>query len=77
MFTAHLYARVRLDAQFLAHETAGAARTRHSLLPLCLKGDNEFGKLGQNMPRDREAVFDAYPRATPSLVIPREVFGPC
>ncbi len=32
---------------FLAHETAGAARTRHSLRPLFSRRDNEFGKLGQ------------------------------
>jgi hypothetical protein len=31
------------NAQFLAHETAGAARTRHSLRPLFSRRDNEFG----------------------------------
>src|SRR3989442_10279368 len=46
--------------QFLAHETAGAARTRHSLRPLFEGEDKEFEKLGQNMPREREAVFDRH-----------------
>ena len=49
MFTAHLYARVRLLLlAHTAHETSGAARTRHSLRPLFSKGDNEIQDLGQN-----------------------------
>jgi hypothetical protein len=36
-----------------AHETAGAARTRHSPLPLW---ERILARLGQIMPRDREAV---------------------
>ena len=35
-----------------AHETAGAARTRHSLRPLLRERDNEFGNLGQFVPRE-------------------------
>src|SRR5687768_12698999 len=34
-------------AQLLAHETAGAACTRHSLRPLLQQRDNEFEKLGR------------------------------
>jgi hypothetical protein len=44
----------------LAHETAGAARTRHSLRPLLQKRDNEFGKLGQIMSRDRIDVSECF-----------------
>src|SRR5436190_24251000 len=33
---------------FLAHETAGAARTRHSLRPLLRRGANEFAKARAN-----------------------------
>ena len=46
MFTAHLYARVRLFLRTFAHETAGAARTRHSLLPLFLEEGQRIGKAG-------------------------------
>jgi hypothetical protein len=35
----------------LAHETAGAARTRHSLLTL-FGGGNEFAKLGHTVSRE-------------------------
>jgi hypothetical protein len=38
-----------------AHETAGAARTRHSLLPL-LSRDKRKAKLGQDLPRERERL---------------------
>ena len=38
----------------IAHETAGAARTRSSLRPLFGEGGKLFAKLGQNVPRDRE-----------------------
>ena len=34
MFPLHLYARVRISLCIIAHETAGAARTRSSLRPL-------------------------------------------
>jgi hypothetical protein len=42
----------------LAHETAGAARTRHSLLPLFLRRDNEFGKARAKPCRE---IADAHP----------------
>jgi len=42
----------------LAHETAGAARTRHSLLPLFSR-DNVHANLGHFMPREGEAMFVA------------------
>ena len=44
-----------LFAQF-AHETAGAACTRHSLLPLFLRRDNEIASLGRNAPRECERM---------------------
>src|SRR5213592_108923 len=34
--------------QFLAHETAGAARTRHSLRPRSSREAKEFASLGRN-----------------------------
>ena len=40
----------------IAHETAGAARTRSSLRPLIFEGANEDANLGRNAPRDREVV---------------------
>jgi hypothetical protein len=36
----------------LAHETAGAACTRHSLRPLFFRRDNEFEELGRNTLRE-------------------------
>ena len=39
MFSAALYARVRFLSHNFAHETAGAARIRHSLLPLWRDND--------------------------------------
>jgi hypothetical protein len=46
----YLYARVRFFA-LIAHETAGAASTRHSLRPL--RWANEFAKLGHRAARTR------------------------
>jgi hypothetical protein len=43
----------------VAHETAGAARTRSSLRPLFL-GVNEFAKLGRMMSREREDMFSCH-----------------
>src|SRR5438445_6694938 len=40
----------------IAHETAGAARTRSSLRPLFLGRANEDANLGQFMSRDREIM---------------------
>jgi hypothetical protein len=53
--------------QFLAHETAGAARTRHSLRPLFEEAQSNLEKLGQNMPREREAMTDIVSRALRSM----------
>src|SRR4029078_3102710 len=40
----------------IAHETAGAARIRHSLRPLFYRGRRVTPNLGRNAPRDREGV---------------------
>src|SRR4029078_11093740 len=40
----------------IAHETAGAARIRHSLRPLFGEGDELQANLGRNAPRERETV---------------------
>src|SRR5438105_2373837 len=45
------------NVQFLAHETAGAARTRHSLRPLFAEAQTNLHSSGEIAPRDREAVF--------------------
>ena len=37
----------------IAHETAGAARIRHSLRPLTIEGDESTANLGRNAPRER------------------------
>jgi len=50
----YLYARVRLYLH-LAHETAGAASTRHSLLPL--KEGQGQANLGLLEPRERMFMF--------------------
>jgi hypothetical protein len=58
----NLYARVRFYLLPFARETAGAARTRHSLLPLFFSRDNENVKLGQNRAarsRNRICFFPA------------------
>jgi hypothetical protein len=41
----------------IAHETAGAARIRHSLRPLFGEGEEYLANLGRIGPRDRESVF--------------------
>src|SRR3954452_17919982 len=40
----------------IAHETAGAARTRSSLRPLTTEGEEYRANLGRNASRDREGV---------------------
>jgi hypothetical protein len=55
VFTAHLYARVRIFLMHNAHETAGAARTRHSLLPLFVRRDNELQNSGETRREDESA----------------------
>jgi hypothetical protein len=56
VFPLNLYARVRFCQINIARETAGAARTRSSLRPLCFEG-KVLANLGHIMPRDREVVF--------------------
>src|SRR5204863_3180037 len=41
----------------IAHETAGAARIRHSLRPLFSKGEEFPANLGRIVPRERRGVF--------------------
>src|ERR1700680_3844544 len=48
---------VCVSSHNFAHETAGAARTRHSLLPLIIEGQIVHGNLGQTMPREGGRVF--------------------
>jgi hypothetical protein len=55
----YLYARVR-SLHLFAHETAGAASTRHSLRPL-ISGRTIFQNLGRIAPRDRGVVFEMLP----------------
>jgi len=56
VFPLNLYARVRLLLP-IAHETAGAARTRSSLRPLFRWRDNEMQTFGRNASRDRLRIF--------------------
>jgi hypothetical protein len=59
MLSAALYAHVRTSFP-IAHETAGAARTRHSLRPLFFEGDTFKAKLARNARREREGVFSSF-----------------
>src|SRR5437899_905575 len=54
----------------IAHETAGAARTRHSLRPLIAEGGTFPPKLARTARRDREAVFGNEMRAQTQLSSP-------
>src|SRR5438477_13214181 len=55
--------------QFLAHETAGAARTRHSLRPLFRRGRQRICKSsGENASRDRGRTFSPSSRRTPGPI---------
>src|SRR5665213_2074763 len=51
VFPLHLYARVRFLLMHIAHETAGAARTRSSLRPLVFEGER-FACLGRSVSRE-------------------------
>src|SRR5665213_536352 len=53
----NLYARVRISLMHIAHEIAGAARTRSSLRPLLEEGANEFANLGRMVSREGEPMF--------------------
>ena len=44
-----------------AHETAGAARIRHSLRPLTTEGEELPANLGRNASREREAISAVIP----------------
>jgi hypothetical protein len=44
-----------------AHETAGAARIRHSLRPLNFEGEEFPANLGRNASRECEIVFFVIP----------------
>jgi hypothetical protein len=44
----------------VAHETAGAARTRPSLRPLDVRAKKFLAKLGRFKPRDREVMFSRH-----------------
>ncbi|MDX6567364.1 MAG: hypothetical protein QOE10_3026 [Gaiellales bacterium] len=54
MLPLSLYARARTHFS-IAHETAGAARTRHSLRPPVFEG-GPYQSLGRVAPRDREVM---------------------
>jgi hypothetical protein len=54
MLPLSLYARARTHFS-IAHETAGAARTRHSLRPPVFEG-GPLSRLGRVAPRDREVM---------------------
>ena len=45
----------------IAHETAGAARIRHSLRPLTTEGEELPANLGRNASREREAISAVIP----------------
>src|SRR6476660_10624673 len=47
----------------IAHETAGAARIRHSLRPLFGEGGKLPANLGRNAPRERERMFSVIARS--------------
>jgi hypothetical protein len=54
MLSAALYAHVRILLP-IAHETAGAARIRHSLLPHFFEGDNEMKTSGRSCRENADA----------------------
>ena len=62
MFSAALYAHVRTLLP-IAHETAGAARIRHSLRPLFGEGVRIPANLGRNAPRECERMFSVIARS--------------
>jgi hypothetical protein len=56
----------------IAHETAGAARTRHSLRPLTIEGRELIADLGRNAPRDREGVSSVIASEAKQSISPHE-----
>ena len=57
----------------IAHETAGAARTRSSLRPLIEEGGKFLAKLGRNASRDREPIFGVIARLDRATQYSRDV----
>jgi hypothetical protein len=53
VFPLNLYAHVRFVLMHIAHETAGAARTRSSLRPLEFWGANDLQASDETMSRER------------------------
>ena len=66
MFPLHLYAHVRFLMHSIAHETAGAARTRSSLRPLLFEARTKLKTSGKTMSREREGMFSRH-RPAPVL----------
>src|SRR6267154_845708 len=62
---------VCVSSHNFAHETAGAARIRHSPRPLITQGAKIQAQPGQIAPRDREGVSDECEHAALSAVIAR------
>ena len=58
MFSAALYARVQLFLYHFAHETAGAARIRHSLLPLRRDNDRQTSGASRRENADVYLLFE-------------------
>src|SRR3954447_24694394 len=54
----NLYAHVQYFVASIAHETAGAARTRSSLRPLISEGKDFFQNFGRTAPRECEVYSD-------------------
>ena len=62
----------------IAHETAGAARTRSSLRPLIGEGEELLANLGQIVPREGEGVSIVIPgraKHEPGIHTPHRGYG--
>src|SRR6476620_2679449 len=71
MFSAALYAHVRTSST-IAHETAGAARIRHSLRPLFGEGVRIPANLGRRASRECETVSTVIASAAKQSMSPHE-----
>ena len=58
MFSAALYARVQFSILPFARETAGAARIRHSLLPLLRDNDTQTSGVSRRENADAHLLFE-------------------
>jgi hypothetical protein len=56
----------------IAHETAGAARIRHSLRPLTIEGERFFHNSGRNAPRERDTVSAVIASGAKQSISPRK-----